>query len=316
MYFASATIGKHETFVPRYGWLKKGYEAASKDPGVFNSPHAIEILGVGKNMVRSIRFWCQAFNILEPLGKGMMQPTSFGRSLLDNDGWDPYIEDKATIWLLHYQLFRVPITAAAWSLAFNHATLPNFDIKELAVAIEHSLYKYPELSPLIKKNFERDASCIIRTYCERASEDNEVYCPFTELNIITKQKTAYSFNYDKKPDIPPLLLAATCCSYASCYLPKSQRTVSITKLAYDFNSPGIVFRMNETDLGNLLNEEALNIVDELKLVDMIGSVQLHFGDDPEKLYWKLLQRYYESQLIAEGLPPQDLLKGMLFEEVG
>ena len=58
-------VGRHETFTPRYGWLKKGYDELKRDSHIFNAPDAIERLGVGKNMVQSIRFWCSAFNLIQ-----------------------------------------------------------------------------------------------------------------------------------------------------------------------------------------------------------------------------------------------------------
>lgn len=59
------------------------------------APDAIERLGVGKNMVRSIRFWCQAFKIIEADRTGSVKPTPFGDMLLGQKGWDPYLEDLA-----------------------------------------------------------------------------------------------------------------------------------------------------------------------------------------------------------------------------
>ena len=64
-FMAQGKLGRHETFTPRYGWLKKGYDAASREPDIFRAADAIEQLGVGKNMVRSIKFWCQAFKVLQ-----------------------------------------------------------------------------------------------------------------------------------------------------------------------------------------------------------------------------------------------------------
>jgi pyruvate ferredoxin oxidoreductase alpha subunit len=60
---------------------------------VFKAPDAIERLGVGKNMVRSIRFWCQAFKIIEIDRTGFAQSTRFGDELLCPKGWDPFLED-------------------------------------------------------------------------------------------------------------------------------------------------------------------------------------------------------------------------------
>ena len=52
----------HESFPCKTLWLKKGYDfvVAGND---FNSPKAVIGLGVGKNMVASIRFWLKAFGV-------------------------------------------------------------------------------------------------------------------------------------------------------------------------------------------------------------------------------------------------------------
>src|SRR5579885_1940203 len=60
----------HETFPFRYAWLKKGLDAAADDPAVFRRDEALTALGVGKNMVRSIRHWCLAAGVIEEVGGG------------------------------------------------------------------------------------------------------------------------------------------------------------------------------------------------------------------------------------------------------
>ena len=49
----------------RFGWLKKGLDQAAQDPDVFLQEDATIQLGVGKNMVRAIRYWCSAFKLIE-----------------------------------------------------------------------------------------------------------------------------------------------------------------------------------------------------------------------------------------------------------
>jgi hypothetical protein len=63
----------HETFVFRYTWLKKAVDAVSFDPRIFGQDDAIVTLGVGKNMVRSIRHWGLATGTLEeePKSRGV-----------------------------------------------------------------------------------------------------------------------------------------------------------------------------------------------------------------------------------------------------
>jgi hypothetical protein len=44
-----AAFARHETFHPRFGWLKKGYDLALEDAQVFLRDDAPVRLGVGKN---------------------------------------------------------------------------------------------------------------------------------------------------------------------------------------------------------------------------------------------------------------------------
>lgn len=150
--YSKGTPGRHETFVPRYGWLTKGYVRCAESPRVFNDDDAIEQLGVGKNMVRSIRFWCLLLGLLKEPGKdsdiakGVLSPGKLGirligqylpdKNRIDTEtGWDPYLEDIASLWLLHWQIFKQPFNAVSWSLAFNFCSLRSFSLQELGASI-------------------------------------------------------------------------------------------------------------------------------------------------------------------------------------
>ena len=61
----SPKFAGHETFSLRYGWPKKAVDATAADPLVFTRDEAVITLGVGKNMVRSIRHWGLMTGILE-----------------------------------------------------------------------------------------------------------------------------------------------------------------------------------------------------------------------------------------------------------
>ncbi len=290
-------MGRHETFTPRYGWLKKGYDAVIDDPKVFKAQDAIERLGVGKNMVRSIRFWCQAFKIIQPDNEGGYKPAKLGEKLLGETGWDKYLEDEASLWLLHWQLFLPSLEGVSWSLAFNKCNSLSFDIKQLAKVIATAAQKYQRLASVSEKSFERDASCIIRMYCDTADKVTEIDCPFTKLGIVRKadDQNYVSFNIAEKTMIPPLIFAAACFSYLDNYVFSGQKTISLNRLTYDFNSPGVVFKLPESIVGNYLSQalDELNI-DGVTITDSLGS-QLHFTGEPEDLYWLALNKYYEEQ---------------------
>ncbi len=96
----------HETFPCRYAWLPKAYRAVMDSAQAFvDEERAMVRLGVGKNMVRAIRFWVQATGVARPSLKGGLCITEFGRALLSpKDGLDPFLEDRRTLWLLHWKL--------------------------------------------------------------------------------------------------------------------------------------------------------------------------------------------------------------------
>lgn len=79
----------HETFACRYAWLPKALQAIQNDPRVFaDEDQAIVELGVGKNMVRSIRFWVEATGMAKPARDGL-EPTKLGLRIFGTKGWDP-----------------------------------------------------------------------------------------------------------------------------------------------------------------------------------------------------------------------------------
>ena len=56
-------------------------------------------------MVRSIRHWCNAAGLIQAGDdRTRLEPTNLGRAIFADDGFDPYLEDSATLWLIHAQL--------------------------------------------------------------------------------------------------------------------------------------------------------------------------------------------------------------------
>jgi len=106
------TFSGHESFFCKPLWLKKGYDALVSGIN-FSSPEAVAVLGVGKNMVSSIKYWMKSFGLSEN-----DSPTSFANLVFnDKDGFDPFLEDTGTLWLLHYYLVKLDI-ASLYHLTF------------------------------------------------------------------------------------------------------------------------------------------------------------------------------------------------------
>ena len=80
-YLTNPSFSGHQTFPFRYTWLKKGVDAVTEDPTIFSSENASVTLGVGKNMVSSIRHWCNVARLIETDNgqRGKLAPTELGQ---------------------------------------------------------------------------------------------------------------------------------------------------------------------------------------------------------------------------------------------
>ena len=113
----------HESFPCRYGWLPKLHEAIAADPDLFGDDEAAMVkLGLGKNMVRSIRFWGVAFGLASSFGR-RIEPTRLAHRILDPvHGADPYLEGLGSLWRLHWR-----VTTKAGLGAWTAALIDNQD---------------------------------------------------------------------------------------------------------------------------------------------------------------------------------------------
>src|SRR5438067_3621407 len=163
---AAQSFSGHETFPFRYPWLKKGFDAVVADGGVFLREDAITTLGVGKNMVRAIRHWCLTAGVLEesPTERGgALRASDFGTLLLGDAGLDPYLEDPATLWVLHWQIASNRARATTWFWTFSHFNEPEFTREALASA----LCKWTQTLPgklVAESSVKRDVEVFLRTY--------------------------------------------------------------------------------------------------------------------------------------------------------
>jgi len=292
-------FARHETFHPRFGWIKKGFDAITQDAEVFLREDAHIQLGVGKNMAQAIRYWCAAFKITETRqardartrGHGV---TAFGRKLLADDGWDPWLEDPASLWLLHWQLLKSPCQATAWRFVFEEFHNTEFTKDD----IERALCDYRDGLGLrlSDSSMEKDASCLLRMYVEQPQKkqvtEETLDCPFVELGLIqpTGESRRFAFRLGPKLNLPSAAIVAAALEYVAA-IDVKQRTVSISSLTYTGGSPGLAFKLTESAICQAI-EEVRDISGNVSLADSAGLVQMSFQEDPIKLSLKILNRYY------------------------
>jgi len=285
-------FARHETFHPRFGWLKKGFDSAVKDDKIFLAEDAPVQLGVGKNMVKSIRYWCGAFKILEN-----DSPTAFAKQLLGEDGWDAYLEDPASLWLLHWYFLKSPCSGTAWEVIFNEFRLIEFTQENL---FNHLVdYRDRRSSKIADSSLRKDVSCLLRMYVEQPSKswqgEDSLDCPFTELGLIHRvgESKYYTFRIGYKPSLPEAIIVYACLDYAA-QKESSARTIALANLLYDFGSPGLVFKLTESVICRAI-EMVSRQFKMIQITDVAGKLQLTFDDEPKTLAYSILQSYYDAR---------------------
>lgn len=304
---AEPVFARHETFHPRYGWFRKAYEAAVYDPGAFTRKDATVELGVGKNMVKSIRFWGAAAKLIQDDPRSPNKrapgvvPTEFGRRLFDSEnGWDPFMEDPGTLWLLHWQLLAPPCLLPAWWVALNQFHAVEFDAAELEAACLAGIDSAGEWSRPRPSSVRKDVTALLRTYAPaersaRTSIDDLLDCPLRELGLIAKSAATgrYRFTMGAKPALPSAVVAYAALDFAVRTDP-TRKTALLSRLASEPGSPGRAFKLTEDELADALRPAAAESQGSLALASPAGAAQLAWKGDPQRLGSKLLGRYFDQ----------------------
>ncbi|SEL41315.1 DUF4007 family protein [Parapedobacter koreensis] len=277
----------HETFACKQHWLKKGLDYIQTDNS-FGDDAAVVHLGVGKNMVTSIRHWVRAFGLLDDQDR----PTPIAQFLFGPNGADLYLEDTLTLWLLHYHLIKQG-KSSIYNLVFNQFRRERQDFNKghLERFLKRKIEENQE--QFSNKTLESDIKVFINNYLSTDLTDiEEGYTNvLQELNLIShfsgvddqgKLIDWYRFNVGPKADLPYEVML-----YIMLNQYPGQQSLSLAALANDSSSLGNVF---------LLNEIAL--ADKLKLLPSTYGVFTETAGNPVLQLqpnldqWEILKTYY------------------------
>jgi hypothetical protein len=290
------TFSGHETFHCRHLWLKKGYEFI-KSGKKFTDEDAVVELGVGKNMVSSLNYWMKAFGIIDNDGR----LTEFANYILDDvNGKDPYIEDEATLWLLHFQLVTVNL-ASTYSLVFNDLrrekiefTKDNFLAFVLRKGEESNIGQMNKNT--IATDFEVLSKMYIRTDIQSKDKEDTFSGLLTELNLIQEERRKvddktvvyYSVPTNDKVEIPEEILL-----YALLNYDNFDKSISLYSIEQERDQLGSVFAIGRTGLVNKIESITLNPKFKsygITFNDHAGIKEIQFKSKPNK--FDVLSNYY------------------------
>ena len=164
----------------------------SEKPDVFvdRNENPMDILGIGANMVKSLRYWLQAVGITsEPSsGKRLQSFTELGKRIFANDR---YIEELGTLYLLQYELASNEQEATAWYFFFNEFSMSEFTKEDFIDSLQKYIKMKDNGGSYALRSLEDDFNCIINTYLpryksasEKISPENNIDCPLGELGLI------------------------------------------------------------------------------------------------------------------------------------
>ena len=291
------TFSGHDTFHCRHLWLKKGYDFIKKGRK-FTDDDAVVELGVGKNMVSSINFWMRAFGIIDK--DGLL--TDFANYILDDAGKDPYIEDEATLWLLHYQLITQNL-ASTYSLIFNEFRREKIEFtKDNFIAFVVRKAEELNMSQINKNTVSTDFEVLTKMYIRTDAQSKDREDTFsgllTELNIIQEEKrkvddktvTFYSISTEDKTEIPDEVLLYTILDNDNF-----DKSISLYTIEQEFNQAGSVFAIGRTGLINKIESISANKKFNkygITFNDHAGIKELQFKEKPNK--FEILKNYYAN----------------------
>lgn len=277
----------HEKFIIREGWITKGIDEVHKNPRIFLNGDGTDLLGVGNNMVKSIRYWLKAFGLISEVpGRGATL-TDFGRIIYN---YDLYIEDMFTLWILHSTIIKNIEVATIWNLFFMNCETDELNKEEIIIIMEKEYENYIETNGYSKKSLKDDIDVLLKMY----SQENEIKydpedknrCPFSELELITNKHGKYS---KTQPNLKKLNYWVIIFELGQLFA--NRDTISIDELESNY-------------IGKIYNLSRININDYLDKIEQLGYIKIVRTAGLDSVYKtskmlqpeQLLEKYYTDRI--------------------
>ena len=282
------TFSGHESFPCKSLWLKKGYDYVVEGND-FNSPEAVIGLGVGKNMVASIRFWLKAFGISD---NDVL--TDLGNYLFDESkGKDKYLEDIATLWLLHFNLvFSEEATIYKMFFCGVQKERTRFEREQVLTYVKLRMAEAGKMTLFNANTVKKDVGVLLQNYClPRKPQSNEDFSSLLiDLDLIRQNSEGkgYYFNVDGKRQVTKEIFL-----YGLLKLREQEGDNSIP-----FNTiqerVGLVFCLQDFETIKMLKQIASEYSQYIAYSDVAGIKQIQFIKDLDVK--EVLDNYYGKDI--------------------
>jgi len=190
MYNHKDIFSGHESFSLRESWIIKGIKLI-KDrkedrKEIFTSKNLTDVideLGVGSNMVKSLKYWLEIYNVID-------ENIEITEEIEEMIVYDRYLQKKISLWLLHY--FTIKPTrkrkAIIWNIIGKKQNYSSFS-KELLIDLidGETERKYT------KNTIESSLMVYIKTYLYDNNDkvenpENNLSSPFSKLMYLQREE--------------------------------------------------------------------------------------------------------------------------------
>lgn len=278
---AKPIFSGHETFSCKLHWLKRGYEFVVNEYN-FNDEEAVVHLGVGKNMVASIKYYMKAFGLLNQDG----DLEDIAHKLFNSEnGLDPFLEDIGSLYLLHFLIVSTN-HATAYKITFvdYHSQRNIIEKNKLQNFIKHLCFDNAGYQNIYNENtVKKDINVLIHNYYNKSiSNIEDSNTIFAQLNLIREtEEGTFVFNYENKTNVPPKIFL-----YALLHSFHDNNSISFEMM----KDLALIFCLTNNDLLNIIKQLCIDYSGILVFSDVAGIKELQIKGELSKD--EVLKNYY------------------------
>ncbi|RAT00499.1 hypothetical protein A6E27_24960 [Bacillus cereus] len=249
---------RHQSFYIRDKWVSKGLRAVLEDGRFFYDPEGFEKIGLGKNMVQSLRFWLNAMNLIEEAiidGEKIHQLTNLGHIIYRSDR---LLRKKETVSILHYQLVRNKGDLSTVFDWYFNIYKENVSQRESLLKSFSAFVKVYEGKEISINSLKKDIDCLVQLYTKKANEmdpEDIIFSPFTKIDVVTEEVSEDGMENIRKviPEINDIGIVALYYVLLSYSIENDVEMVSVEEIINEKNLWGKVFNLSRNKVIEALN---------------------------------------------------------------